>query len=258
MNNEITVIVTTYNNNNCIRECLLSVINQTQSPKSIIVIDDCSEDILTLKKIIYSLNNTSNIKIELLINEKNSGPGFSRNKAWSLVKTEFIAFLDADDIFYKDKLKEQIKLFEKYPDISMVSSKKKLNNKASDINNASYKIKIISITMILTKNYIATSSVLIKSDIKERFNSNYYAEDYYLWITMLLNNNLIILMDTNTCSEIFNIKNMNKLSSNTLKMQIGIQKVLSSFYSKDIKLNFLILLSQIYSILKFIFKSFFK
>ena len=137
MNNGITVIVTTYNNNNCIRECLLSVINQTQSPKSIIVIDDCSEDILTLKEIIYSLNNTSNIKIELLINEKNSGPGFSRNKAWGLVNTDLVAFLDADDIYYKNKLELQLSILKKYPEANVIGGQKSRHNTKinKEINN---------------------------------------------------------------------------------------------------------------------------
>ena len=248
MNNEITVIVTAYNNNNCIRECLLSVINQTQSPKSIIVIDDCSEDILTLKEIIYSLNNTSNIKIELLINEKNSGPGFSRNKAWGLVNTDLVAFLDADDIYYKNKLELQLSILKKYPEANVIGGQKSRHNTKinKEINN--FKVKKLNFYKMLFINEVATSSVLLKTNIAYKFNTTYYCEDYYLWMTLLKNKYMIIIINTDICSQLN--KNENNLSSHHFKMQYELQKVFLNFYSKNIFLNIVIMISQLFSIIK--------
>ena len=248
MNNGITVIVTTYNNNNCIQECLLSVINQTQPPKSIIVIDDCSEDILTLKEIIYSLNNTSNIKIELLINEKNSGPGFSRNKAWGLVNTDLVAFLDADDIYYKNKLELQLSILKKYPEAYVIGGLKSRHNTKinKEINN--FKVKKLNFYKMLFINEVATSSVLLKTNIAHKFNTTYYCEDYYLWMTLLKNKYMIIIINTDICSQLN--KNENNLSSHHFKMQYELQKVFFNFYSKNIFINIVIMVSQLFSVIK--------
>ena len=248
MNNGITVIVTTYNNNNCIQECLLSVINQTQPPKSIIVIDDCSEDILTLKEIIYSLNNTSNIKIKLLINEKNSGPGFSRNKAWGLVNTDLVAFLDADDIYYKNKLELQLSILKKYPEAYVIGGLKSRHNTKinKEINN--FKFKKLNFFKMLFINEVATSSVLLKTNIAHKFNTTYYCEDYYLWMTLLKNKYMIIIINTDICSQLN--KNENNLSSHHFKMQYELQKVFFNFYSKNIFINIVIMVSQLFSVIK--------
>ena len=250
MNNGITVIVTTYNNNNCIQECLLSVINQTQSPKSIIVIDDRSEDILTLKKIIYSLNTTSNIKIELLINKKNSGPGFSRNKAWGLVNTDLVAFLDADDIFYKNKLELQLRILKKYPEAYVIGGQKSHHNTEmnKEINN--FKVKKLNFYKMLFINEVATSSVLLKTNIAHKFNTTYYCEDYFLWMTLLKKKFPIIIINTDICSQLN--KNETNLSSHHFKMQYELQKVFFNFYSKNIFLNIIIMTGQLFSVLKII------
>jgi glycosyltransferase involved in cell wall biosynthesis len=248
MNSGITVIVTTYNNNNCIQKCLLSVINQTQPPKSIIVIDDCSEDIITLKEIIYSLNNTSNIKIELLINEKNSGPGFSRNKAWGLVNTDLVAFLDADDIYYKNKLELQLSILKKYPEAYVIGGQKSRHNTEmnKEINN--FKVKKLNFYKMLFINEVATSSVLLKTNIAHKFNTTYYCEDYFLWMTLLKKKLIIIIINTDICSQLN--KNENNLSSHHFKMQYEMQKVFFNFYSKNIFLNIIIVTSQLFSVIK--------
>ena len=59
------------------------------------------------------------------MNKHNRGPGFSRNYAWSKCNTEFIAFLDDDDFWYKDKLKQQMDIFKNNSTLKLVAGKKK-------------------------------------------------------------------------------------------------------------------------------------
>ena len=49
-------------------------------------------------------------KIRVLINKKNLGAGLSRNKAIKLSKGFFVSFIDADDLWHKNKLKIQVNL----------------------------------------------------------------------------------------------------------------------------------------------------
>jgi len=249
---KITVVITAHNNSKFIKDCILSVTQQTYLPNSIIVIDDFSADIEIIKTIINSLNQTSQINIQLIMNKKNIGPGLSRNKAWNLVKTEFVAFLDADDIFYKNKLESQIKLFKKFPKSSIIAGKKNLSSKNNSHKCDISIIKKLSFRKMLFFNTIATSSVMLKSNIKQRFDDSYYAEDYKLWLSILNKNKEIIFIDSNITTQNFNYYNKEKLSDNFLKMEIGIQKTLCSFYSNNLKINVLIFLSQMFSFFKFL------
>ena len=54
------------------------------------------------------------IKFEIIKNKKNFGPGKCRNIAWSQVDTEYIAFIDSDDIWSRNKLKKQMNIFENF------------------------------------------------------------------------------------------------------------------------------------------------
>ena len=250
--NDITIIITSFNKSSTIRDSLLSILEQNSPPKAIIVIDDCSNDIDLTTKIINSLNANYKIKIDLIINSKNIGPGLSRNKAWEYCKTSLVGFLDGDDLYLKNKLKYQIKVFNQFPDALIVSGNKAFQyekyRKEIDIS----KIKYLNFYKMLFINNVATSSVLIKSNLKNRFNETYRSEDYYLWLLTLYENNSIIHLNSNLCIQNQDHIYKNNLSSNFIKMEIEIHKVLIKYYSKNFFLNFMIFFAQIFSLLKLI------
>lgn len=101
----ISVIIPTFNRSKFIETAIMSVINQTYTNIEIIIVDDCSTD--NTKQIIDSIQFT-NIKYFLLT--KNSGAQVARNKGIIESAGEWIAFLDSDDTWHKDKLKIQYNL----------------------------------------------------------------------------------------------------------------------------------------------------
>ena len=90
--------------------CINSVINQTYKNIEIIIIfdDGNKKDLKTLKSILKKTK-----KIKLIINSKNMGAGLSRNKAAKLAKGKYIAFLDSDDVWTRNKLKHQLAFMKK-------------------------------------------------------------------------------------------------------------------------------------------------
>lgn len=97
----VSVIVAAYNAEKYIREALASVFRQTHPDVEAIVCDD------------HSTDNTANIvrevavadpRIKLLVNEKNKGPAFCRNRALEAAQGNWIAVLDADDFFRHDRI----------------------------------------------------------------------------------------------------------------------------------------------------------
>lgn len=106
MKEELVSIVTPlYNAEKYIEETILSVLNQTYINWEMLIIDDCSSDKgpNIVKKYIKQDKRIKYIKLE-----ENSGAAISRNKAIELAEGEYIAFLDSDDLWKKEKLEKQI------------------------------------------------------------------------------------------------------------------------------------------------------
>lgn len=114
MNNiKFSVIMPAYNAEDSIEESINSVLNQTYSNVELIVIDDCSTD------------NTYNVvkkysNVKLLQTPVNSRQGAARNIGLDNCSGDYILFLDADDIYFDNKVLEKLSniiLSKEYPDI---------------------------------------------------------------------------------------------------------------------------------------------
>lgn len=105
MNDLVSIIMPSYNTAKYISESIQSVLNQTYQNWELIIVDDCSSD--DTDDIIKSYLHDK--RIVYLKNDKNSGAAISRNFALREAKGKWIAFLDSDDLWAKDKLEKQIK-----------------------------------------------------------------------------------------------------------------------------------------------------
>ena len=103
MANKVTVIVPCYNVEKYLDNFFNLLDRQTLLDFTAIFVDDSSTD--NTKKILkqYCKNH---IQYKLLCNEKNMGAGYSRNRAIEEAQSDYIAFLDADDIFPEDYLEK--------------------------------------------------------------------------------------------------------------------------------------------------------
>jgi len=104
MNNTVSVISPAYNAEKYLKKLVDCVANQSMEVLEHIIIDDGSTD-NTLKVLKTLEKEYAHLKI---ITQNNSGAGVARNKGIELAKGKYIAFLDADDIWAKNKLSEQI------------------------------------------------------------------------------------------------------------------------------------------------------
>ena len=98
-----------YNTDAFISESIESVLNQSYTNWELIIVDDCSND--KTKKVVKKYLKDKRIKY--LENKENSGAAISRNKAIKESNGKYIAFLDSDDIWHKDKLLKQIAFMKK-------------------------------------------------------------------------------------------------------------------------------------------------
>ena len=99
-----TVVISCYNKAAYLKDSINSVLVQTTPNWHLIIVDDCSTD--GSFDIISSFNKTGNITS--IRNEINRGANYCRNLGLSLCSTEYIMFLDADDILTKDCITNRI------------------------------------------------------------------------------------------------------------------------------------------------------
>ncbi len=181
----VSVIIPFYSHKEWLEEALNSVFNQTYGNIETILINDGSaEDLSDVRekycdKIIY-------------IEQENRGAASARNRGIEAATGEYIAFLDADDIWLPNKLETQLKA------MKSVGAKWAHSNYAVFTDAMENVSKYIDLTWfqgkvfpkIIARNPIATPCVIVESSVlKEdaalRFNEKYrYGEDEYLWIKL--------------------------------------------------------------------------
>nr|WP_315233529.1 glycosyltransferase family A protein [uncultured Flavobacterium sp.] len=112
----ISVVIPLYNKKNAIRDALDSVFNQTVLPDEVVIVNDGSTD--GSDKIVELLNHP----LVTLIHQKNKGVSAARNKGIDEAKNEWIAFLDADDVWMPNHLKEITHLVQAFPECSVIAT----------------------------------------------------------------------------------------------------------------------------------------
>ena len=112
--NLVSIIVNCFNGEKYLRESLNTIVAQTYKNWELIFCDNQSTD--NSKKIFYAYKNK---KFKYFKTKKFVSLYEARNFAISKSKGEFLSFLDVDDLWQKNKLKEQIKFF-KNPKVGVV------------------------------------------------------------------------------------------------------------------------------------------
>lgn len=104
----VSIITPTYNCAKFIGATIESVLNQTYQNFEMIIVDDASKD--NTEEVVKSFKDK---RIKYIRLSKNSGPAVARNRAMEEAKGKYMAFLDSDDLWKKEKLEKQINFIKK-------------------------------------------------------------------------------------------------------------------------------------------------
>ena len=158
----ISVVVTCYNYGKYLERCLNSVLAQTYKDYEIIVINDGSTD--NTDEVVAPYLSNPNLKY---IKQDNTGQTVAKNNGITHASGEFIAFLDADDLWEKDKLEKQIILF-KDPEVGVVYSgftQIGENDEPAYIFVPSLKHRGIVTEQLLFNNFVCFSSSVVRKSV---------------------------------------------------------------------------------------------
>lgn len=121
----VSIITPVYNGEKNIAHTIESVLNQTFKDFEMLIVDDISTD--NTAKIVENYRKKDD-RIKFFTLQKKGGASAARNLALSKAKGQYIAFLDGDDMWKKDKLEKQINFMQKeniafsYTDYSYIDS----------------------------------------------------------------------------------------------------------------------------------------
>jgi glycosyltransferase involved in cell wall biosynthesis len=179
----VSIIIPYFKSEKYIQQAINSVLNQKHKNWELIIIDD--EISILSKDILYKIKKKNKNKIKILFNKKNFGAAISRNRGISIAKGKYIAFLDSDDFWNKNKLYEQINFMEKKNVKISFTSYKVLN----ELNRPTYSVKAnfnLNYDELLKKCPICNSSVVVSRDVLKRndFRDLKTKEDYELWLRL--------------------------------------------------------------------------
>lgn len=110
---DISVIIPSYNRERFIGEAIDSALAQKGVNLEIILVDGASSD----DTVAVARRHAPDIRV---ISEPDQGVSDARNKGIQIARAPWIAFLDADDIWKPDKLKQQLALAKKAPDVEFI------------------------------------------------------------------------------------------------------------------------------------------
>ena len=228
--NLVSIIIPYYKKKEYILKTINSILNQSYTQFEIIIIydDENLSDLNYLDKLFKSEK-----KIKIIKNSRNIGAGFSRNKGIENAKGDFIAFIDADDIWKKNKLENQINF--------MIKEKLEFSHTSYEIIDKNDKVlgkrisrNFIKVDDLIKSCDIGLSTVIFRKKIiddQTKFPNLKTKEDFVLWIKILQKNIFITSLNETLTSW---RKIDNSLSSST------IQKLSDAFkvYNYYMKFNF--------------------
>ncbi len=255
----VSVIVPCYNCLATIGRAIESILSQTLSPKELILINDASQD--GSIGIINHYRDRYPDWIKIINLKTNVGAASARNAGWEIASCPYIAFLDADDSWHPKKIEIQYAFMKANAKADVVGHLYGLaiNNNYPELNtdNSNFKIREINANMLLFKNYFSTPCVMIKKDLKFKFEENKrHSEDLFLWQNLALSGANMLRIEIRLAYIHKSVYNDHGLNSELFKMESAeLMNILIHFKNKKIRLHIFIL-SVVYSILKFMVRLF--
>lgn len=234
---KVSVIIPTYNCEKYICEAIDSVLNQTFQDFEIIVVNDGSTD--NTKDVLAKYNG----RIRYFYQE-NKGVSSARNMGIKEANGEYIAFLDSDDMWLKDKLKTQVKILDSRSEVTLVYGRAKRIDQHGIVLDIKPTYPAIDAEGLLEGNRISTMTVMARKACFEEVGlfdkTIIVGEDTDMWIRIALRYKIVFLNEIQAIYRFHggNISNnMEEAYKGHIKIlkKLFFQEVVNQFSKKNLK-----------------------
>lgn len=180
----ISIIMAAYNAENTIEKAMNSVLAQTYCNWELIVVNDCSKDNTVSIIQRFALQDH---RVRMLENQVNSGVSKTRHYGVEQARGEWIAFLDSDDAWTKDKLEKQVCLQQEKNAELIFTGSNFMDEDGNDINWILHAPEEIGYRKLLKQNLVSNSSVLIRKELflQNEVIGDEMHEDFACWLRVL-------------------------------------------------------------------------
>ena|SRR6218665_866563 len=184
MNELVSIIVPTYNTEKFIRSTIESVQKQTYVNWEMILADDASTD--NTVSIIEEFAQKDN-RIKLFKLSENRGNGFARNTALEKATGKYIAYLDADDLWFPEKLEKQIQFLKANNLHFTFSFYDSIDEEGNNLNRRVESPNPLTYKELFFCNYVGNLTAIYDADYfgKIILETTQKRQDWRIWLTIL-------------------------------------------------------------------------
>jgi glycosyltransferase involved in cell wall biosynthesis len=187
-NARVSVVIPAYRCAGTIGQTIQSLLRQTRRPDEIIVVDDGSPD--DVEAALHDYRGAVRV-----LHKSNGGAASARNVGIDACRGNFVAFVDADDLWHSTKLESQLGIFGRHPEVGLVSGRYLIKDGTTvtewpPVRDMPYGrvlraqgAEIFELAMM-----VWTSAVIFRRDVlcDERFDTSLpIAEDRDLWVRLV-------------------------------------------------------------------------
>ncbi len=179
----ITTVIPAFNYAAFLERAVMSVAEQSL-PSEIIVVDDGSTD------------HTADVAAELrcrlgddhfrYVRQNNAGPSAARNHGWRLARGDWVAFLDADDYWYRYKLERQAALRQRFPLAGLLFSGVDIEDSVGRRRRSLPETRLYTWADLILQNPVQSPTPLVRASLFRDcggFDENLrLAEDRQMWL----------------------------------------------------------------------------
>lgn len=235
---KVSIIIPAYNASRYIQEAVDSALDQDYENLEVMVVDDGSTD--KTRQILE--NYIGGGKIKYFFEEENKGLAAVRNRGITFSSGELVAFLDADDIFFREKISEQVKVFLEDPGMGLSYSglihfTDETNKKFFIHRYNDYRPRDVFLDL-LKKQFINPSTVMIRKSLLNKYGlfdeSLRFSEDWDLWLRLSYNRVKFCYLDKLlTYYRIRKTDNLSSLSNEPMMKENNLV-LFKNFFSKTL------------------------
>lgn len=176
-----------YNSSATIGESIKSVQAQTYQNWELLITDDCSSDSTREVALRYIKLDS---RIKLFMHKKNKGPSVARNNSIENAAGRYISFLDADDVWYPNKLELQIRAINE-SNASICHSSYIRFNENGELSTVIVKEELTHKDMLKSNGIGNLTGIYDAIKLGKFYQKNIGHEDYEMWISILNHANSI-------------------------------------------------------------------
>ena len=185
-NKTVSVIIPVYNVSKYIAHTIESILRQSYKDVEILLVDDCSSDnsVEIIEK--YATVHLNVVSLQL---ESNQGAAVARNKALSVAKGRYVAFLDGDDLWCEGKLEKQLAFMDEKGAAMSCTAMDTIDACGKPLGSIRNVREKIDYNFLLHNTMIATSTVIVDRNKTGDFQMPLRrgGQDYATWLMLMRN-----------------------------------------------------------------------